>query len=62
MESHVTIAPICGQDIFNLNTKIDILNTKLNRINTEIGDMTNKLCVKIEKLENEMKSVKLKRK
>jgi len=39
----------------DLNTKIDILNTKLNRFDTDIIDITHKLCLKIEKLEKEIK-------
>jgi hypothetical protein len=45
----------------SLNTKIDILNTKLNRIDTEIIDITHKLCLKIEKLGDEIKKLKLKK-
>ena len=45
----------------SLNTKIDILNTKLNRIDTEIIDITHKICLKIEKLGDKIKTLKLKK-
>ena len=43
MESYVTIAPICGQNIFNLNTKIDIKNKNIDELNTELSYNLNSL-------------------
>jgi hypothetical protein len=42
----------------DLNTKIDILNSKFNIIDKDIIDMTHKLCLKIDKLEKEIKTIK----
>lgn len=39
----------------DIHTKIDLLNTKMNRIDADIIDMTQTLCLKIEKLEKEIK-------
>ena len=38
MESYISIAPICGQNIFNLKTKVDITDIDFDKFNNQISD------------------------